>query len=72
MGQLQPCWGKCNLIKEGVSLGVSYSPLGAGGPVLLSSRGVGGVGGEAGTLWPDSTPELGTVSDNRAHAQCVI
>lgn len=40
--------------------------------MLLSRRGVGGVGGKAGTLWPDSTPGLRAASYNRAHAQCVI
>lgn len=38
----------------------------------LSSLGVGGLGGKAGTMWPDSSPGLGSASDNRAHAQGVI
>lgn len=71
-GQLLPCWGKCGLIRAAANLGVSYSPLGPAGPMLLSSRGVGGVGGKVGTLWHDSSPGLGAASDSRAHAEGVI
>lgn len=68
-GQLQPHWGKCNLTGVGATLGDSCNPVGPGGiPVLVSSHGVGGVGGKAGSARPSSTPGLGAAPGNTARA----
>lgn len=68
-GQPQPYWAKHNPTGVGATFGVSCNPTGPGAlPVLISSRGVGGVGGKTGSVWPGNTPGLGAAPGDRAHA----